>query len=42
VLLAGCLKDVDARDKPGHDKSGFWCGNHARRGAERLYSAPLA
>jgi hypothetical protein len=41
-VFGGCLKDVDARHKAGHDESGFHGGNDARRGSEAPYSAGLA
>ena len=40
--MPGCLKDVDARDKPGHDESQLYGGHDARTGAIAPYSAGLA
>jgi hypothetical protein len=42
ALVAGSLKDVDARHKAGHDESEVHGGHDAPRGREAPYSAGLA
>jgi hypothetical protein len=41
VLLAGCLKDVDARDKPGHDKSEFGAVIFPQGAQKGLFRGPV-
>jgi hypothetical protein len=42
LKMSRSLKDVDARDKPGHDESEFRYGYNAGRAAGMPYSAGLA
>jgi hypothetical protein len=44
VLTAGSSKNVDGRDKPGHDRKQFCCLNYSRRISSQLrrYTAAKA